>query len=72
MSYTAAISNKHYLTFYGLGVPVLLVSMLAMMVLPMPPVMLDLFFTFNIALSLVVLLVGSGALKNVAARRPQR
>lgn len=57
MSYSAAIQNKHYLTFYGLGVPVLLVSMLAMMVLPMPPIMLDLFFTFNIALSLVVLLV---------------
>jgi len=57
MSYNPAIVNKHYLTFYGLGVPVLLVSMLAMMVLPMPPVMLDLFFTFNIALSLVVLLV---------------
>jgi flagellar biosynthesis protein FlhA len=31
--------------------------MLAMMVLPLPALMLDLFFTFNIALSLVVLLV---------------
>lgn len=48
---------KPSLTFYGLGIPFLLVSMLAMMVLPMPAIVLDLFFTFNIALSLVVLLV---------------
>ncbi len=41
----------------GLGIPLLLVAMLAMMVLPLPPLLLDLFFTFNIALSLVVLLV---------------
>ncbi|MCG6939194.1 MAG: flagellar biosynthesis protein FlhA [Gammaproteobacteria bacterium] len=57
MSETAVLINKPYLTFYGLGVPLLLVSMLAMMVLPLPAIMLDLFFTFNIALSLVVLLV---------------
>jgi len=31
--------------------------LLAMVVLPMPPILLDLFFTFNIALSLVVILV---------------
>ncbi|MBS0373653.1 MAG: flagellar biosynthesis protein FlhA [Proteobacteria bacterium] len=40
----------------GLAVPVLLLVMLAMIVLPLPPVLLDLFFTFNIALSLVVIL----------------
>jgi flagellar biosynthesis protein FlhA len=34
-----------------------LVMMLAMVVIPMPPIALDMFFTFNIALSLVVLLV---------------
>ena len=57
MSYSAALTDKPYLSLYGLGVPFLLVSMLAMMVLPLPAFMLDLFFTFNIALSLVVLLV---------------
>jgi len=57
MSYSAALTDKPYLSLYGLGVPLLLVSMLAMMVLPLPAFMLDLFFTFNIALSLVVLLV---------------
>ena len=40
----------------GLAVPVLLLIMLAMIVLPLPPVLLDLFFTFNISLSLVVIL----------------
>ena len=41
----------------NLGVPVLLLAMMAMMTLPMPPFLLDVLFTFNIALSLVVLLV---------------
>ncbi len=41
----------------GIGVPMVLVMMLAMVVIPMPPIALDIFFTFNIALSLVVLLV---------------
>ena len=40
----------------GLAVPLLLMVVLAMMVLPLPPLLLDLFFTFNISLSLVVIL----------------
>ena len=40
----------------GLAVPVLLLVMLAMFVVPLPTVLLDLFFTFNISLSLVVIL----------------
>ena len=40
----------------GLGTPLLLFMMLVMMVMPLPPVMLDLFFTFNIALAMIVLL----------------
>ncbi len=39
-----------------LGVPLLLLALLMMLVVPLPPLMLDMFFTFNIALSLVVLL----------------
>ena len=42
----------------GLAGPVLIVMLLAMMVLPLPPFMLDMFFTFNIAFSIMVLLVG--------------
>ena len=41
----------------GLGAPLLLITMLGMMMLPVPPIFLDFFFTFNIALALVVLLV---------------
>ncbi len=40
----------------GLGAPLILMAILAMMVIPLPPFLLDIFFTFNIALSLVVLL----------------
>ncbi len=41
----------------GIGAPILLASMLAMMILPLPPWALDFLFTFNISLSLVILLV---------------
>lgn len=40
----------------GLGAPLLLVMILLMVVIPLPPFVLDVLFTFNIALSLVVLL----------------
>jgi len=47
----------------NLGVPLLLLVILAMMTLPIPPFLLDVLFTFNIALSIVVLLVGVYALR---------
>jgi flagellar biosynthesis protein FlhA len=47
----------------GLGVPLMLVVLLAMMVVPLPPLALDMLFTFNILLSLIVLLVAVYALK---------
>ncbi|MBK8336521.1 MAG: flagellar biosynthesis protein FlhA [Sterolibacteriaceae bacterium] len=40
-----------------LAAPLLIVMILAMMVLPLPAVLLDVFFTFNIAISIMVLLV---------------
>lgn len=40
-----------------IAIPILLVAVLGMMTLPVPPFLLDLLFTFNIALALVVLLV---------------
>jgi flagellar biosynthesis protein FlhA len=48
----------------GLGTPLLLLALLGMMVVPLPPVVLDILFTFSIALSLVVVLMA------VYARRP--
>ncbi|MGY0632986.1 flagellar biosynthesis protein FlhA [Luteimonas sp. A478] len=40
----------------GLGAPLIVLAMLAMVVVPLPPLILDVLFSFNIALSLVVLL----------------
>lgn len=51
-----ALQQLQFWMRQGLGTPLMLVVMLAMMMLPMPPFLLDVFFTFNIALSLVVLL----------------
>ncbi|ASP40575.1 flagellar biosynthesis protein FlhA [Bacterioplanes sanyensis] len=48
----------------SLAIPLMLLVLLGMMTLPLPPFLLDTFFTFNIALSVVVLLV------SVYARRP--
>ncbi len=46
-----------------LAAPLLIVMILSMMVLPLPPFLLDLFFTFNIALSIMVLLVAMYTMK---------
>ena len=40
----------------GLGTPAMILLMLAMIVLPLPPTALDVLFTFNIALSIMVLM----------------
>ena len=41
----------------NLGVPFMLMVLLGMMTLPVPTILLDIFFTFNIALSIIVLMV---------------
>lgn len=41
----------------GLGAPVVLLAIMGMVILPMPAFLLDVLFSFNIALSLVVILV---------------
>ncbi|HXU93124.1 MAG TPA: flagellar biosynthesis protein FlhA [Gallionella sp.] len=43
--------------------PVLIVMILAMMVLPLPPMLLDILFTFNIAVAIMVLLVSMNTTK---------
>ncbi len=52
----AATQNLRQTLTQGLGTPIMMVIMLSMMILPLPPFILDVLFTFNIALSLVVLL----------------
>ena len=51
------MNNVRALSANGVGAPVLMLVMLSMVVLPLPPLMLDTLFTFNISLALVVLLV---------------
>ena len=48
----------------GLGAPLLMMMMMAMIIVPMAPFALDVMFTFNISLALVILLV------TVYTRRP--
>lgn len=48
----------------GVVTPIVVLALLAMIMLPLPPLLLDVLFTFNIALSLMVLLV------TAYARRP--
>ncbi|HEV7816643.1 MAG TPA: flagellar biosynthesis protein FlhA [Janthinobacterium sp.] len=50
MSGLAAGANK------GLAAPILIIMLLSMMVLPLPAFILDVLFSFNIALSIIVLL----------------
>ncbi len=47
----------------GLGAPLVVIMMLAMVVIPLPPMALDMLFTFNITFGLVVLLVSVYALR---------
>ncbi|WP_430433416.1 flagellar biosynthesis protein FlhA [Methyloversatilis sp.] len=49
---------------HRVATPVFLLLILAMVILPLPPVLLDVLFTFNIVLALIVILV------SVSARRP--
>ncbi|VTU27004.1 Flagellar biosynthesis protein FlhA [Variovorax sp. PBS-H4] len=47
----------------GLAGPILIIMILSMMVLPLPAFLLDLLFTFNIAMSVMVLLVSMYTMK---------
>lgn len=44
-----------------IGIPLLILSILAMIILPLPPLLLDILFTFNIAVAILVLLTSVSA-----------
>ncbi|EGR2187318.1 flagellar biosynthesis protein FlhA [Vibrio parahaemolyticus] len=44
-----------------IGIPIVLLMILAMVILPLPPLLLDALFTFNIVLAILVLLVSTTA-----------
>ena len=52
------------LPLHAIAIPMGFLLLLGMLLLPVPPLLLDLFFTFNIALSLVILFLA------IAAARP--
>lgn len=65
-----ATSSLTLQTFLGAGrsqlaAPVLILMILAMMVLPLPAFVLDVFFTFNIAISILVLLIAVNTQKTL-------
>ncbi len=57
MELTANNNQFSRISLIGIGTPFLLVMILAMMTLPMPPFILDILFSFNITLALIVILV---------------
>ena len=52
MNFKNLISNLDH----GIGAPIFLVLILCMLVVPLPPFLLDLLFSFNITLSLIIIL----------------
>jgi flagellar biosynthesis protein FlhA len=56
MAAVGALNNLKQIGQRGIGAPVILLAALAMLMLPLPPFLLDMLFSFNIALSLVILL----------------
>lgn len=63
-AFFSKFDKSHLQHLKGIGTPLLIIAALSMIVLPLPPIMLDILFSFNIALALVVLLV------TVYTRRP--
>ncbi|MFZ9234199.1 MAG: flagellar biosynthesis protein FlhA [Hylemonella sp.] len=49
--------------YTGLGLPLLVLLIMAMLVVPLPPLLLDVMFTFNIACSLVIIMIAIGTRK---------
>jgi flagellar biosynthesis protein FlhA len=53
---TATMPTMRELIRTGVGVPIGVLAVLAMIVMPLPPMALDILFTFNIALSIVIMM----------------
>jgi flagellar biosynthesis protein FlhA len=63
MSQSASFGTARGIIQGNFAIPLMLMAVLGMMTLPVPTILLDLLFTFNIALSVVVLLVCIYALR---------
>ena len=58
-----AMVGPHMGLIRNLAAPVFIVLVLSMMVLPLPPIALDLLFTFNIAVALLVMMVAANMIR---------
>jgi flagellar biosynthesis protein FlhA len=56
MNQATLLNHVSFVGRLGLGVPLMLIALLAMVVVPLPALLLDTFFTFNITLSLIIVL----------------
>ena len=63
MATESVVNHLRAINPQGLGAPLIVIMMLAMVVIPLPPMALDMLFTFNIVFALVVLLVSVYALR---------
>ena len=63
MAGESALGHLKAINAQGLAAPVIVIMMLAMVVIPLPPLVLDMLFTFNIVFGLVVLLVSVYAMR---------
>ena len=57
MDFNQISNNVRAQGLKGLGGPILMIMLLGMIIVPMPAFLLDLFFTFNITLSLIIVIV---------------
>jgi flagellar biosynthesis protein FlhA len=63
LTLSALRQNLSSFNLAGLGLPALVLLIMAMLVVPLPPLLLDILFTFNIMVGLVVIMVAIGTRK---------
>jgi flagellar biosynthesis protein FlhA len=63
LSLSAIRQNLSAFDYSGLGIPALVLLIMAMLVLPLHPLLLDILFTFNIVTALVIVMIAIGTRK---------
>jgi flagellar biosynthesis protein FlhA len=63
LSLSTIRQNLSAFDFSGLGIPALVLLIMAMLVLPLHPLLLDILFTFNIVAALVIVMISIGTRK---------
>ena len=63
LSLSAVRQNLSKFDYAGLGLPAMVLLIMAMLVVPLPPLLLDILFTFNIGCSSLVIMIAIGTRK---------